>query len=109
MLINVTELGQMLASDGSVPLEFVHDPNMGGAGAGDVMKRMRLSAMPDGQGWFLNLRLDDKSTDKHENLVAPLTHGEVAVLKSIITYAIPRLLGFDRAFASEPTIAPPGQ
>ncbi len=112
----------------SSKVEFIHDPNMGAANAGQVTKTLKMSGMSDGKlrrrGWpatpprwhltcmraallpgkglFVNMALRDKAAGQDETLSMPITWGEFAVMRTLIEFSIPRLLAFDRAFAEVP-------
>lgn len=44
---------------------------------------------------FLSLQVMDKSSPSPINYSIPVTWGEIEVIKSIISYSLPRLLAFD--------------
>jgi hypothetical protein len=43
----------------------------------------------------------DKTNNVDDAYSTPLTWGEFGVIKTLIEYSIPRVLGFDRAFGAE--------
>jgi hypothetical protein len=77
---------------------------MGQANAGQTVKSLRISPMPDGKGLFLNMTQRDKG-GANTQLSVPMTWGEFAAVRSLIDFSIPRCLGWDRALA-ETTIVP---
>ena len=104
MALNVTEMAEILAFTAEAGnLEFLHDPAMGTTSAGQTVKTLRISPMPDGKGLFVNMTQRDKSGNTQ--LSVPLTWGEFAAMRSLIDFSIPRCLGWDRALA-ETTIVP---
>ena len=93
------ELGELLAfkaagMSAESSLSWTHDPNKGGADEGKVMKSLRISLAPDGRAVFLNVGQTGGASAK---VNVSLTLGEFQVLCCVAEYAIPRLLGFDRA------------
>ena len=66
---------------------------------------------------FLSLQVMDKSAPNPINYSIPVTWGEIEVIKSIISYSLPRLLAFDTiwdqsnidgpSFMSSPPPSPP--
>eukprot|EP01039_Chlorochromonas_danica_P006534 gene6532-7207_t len=94
--LNATECGDLLvAQDFSKFLEFIHDPGAGGAVAGKKTKKLRVSAMQDGKGVFLQVT----STTKEEgtqSVTVPLTWGEMEVIKTNARFFLPRMLGWDK-------------
>lgn len=99
---SVSELGELLAFKAAgmaaeASLSWTHDPAKGGADEGKNIKSLRISLAPDGKAVFLNVSQTGGTTSK---VTIPLTFGEFAVLTELASYAIPRLLGFDRALTS---------
>jgi hypothetical protein len=95
-LLAAAECGELLLLDSTKPgLEFFHDPNMGGANAGQVTKKLKLTTAVDGKGVYLSLAVNDKATQGVSYSV-PISWGELQVFKSIADYSIPRILGFDK-------------
>ena len=106
MALSVTEMAEILAfTTEAGSLEFVHDPAAGQANAGQTVKTLRVSVMPDGKGVFVNMAQRDKGGASTQ-LAVPLSWGEFAAVRSLIDFSIPRLLGWDRALA-ETNIVPP--
>lgn len=93
--LDATECGALLIFDPSKGAEFTHDPKMGTPEAGQVMKRLALAASPDGKGVFFRLTATDKEKGKTDTSVL-LTWAELEVIKSIVRYSIPFMLGIDK-------------
>eukprot|EP00596_Hydrurales_sp_CCMP1899_P005934 CAMPEP_0119038074 /NCGR_PEP_ID=MMETSP1177-20130426/6776_1 /TAXON_ID=2985 /ORGANISM="Ochromonas sp, Strain CCMP1899" /LENGTH=214 /DNA_ID=CAMNT_0007000177 /DNA_START=84 /DNA_END=725 /DNA_ORIENTATION=- len=99
-LMAAAECGELLLLDKTAPgpgLEFFHDPNMGGASAGQITKKLKITTAPDGKGVYINLNVNDKSASSMSYAV-PVSWGELQVFKSIADYSIPRILGFDKVW-----------
>eukprot|EP00208_Stichococcus_sp_RCC1054_P008089 CAMPEP_0206149668 /NCGR_PEP_ID=MMETSP1473-20131121/37903_1 /ASSEMBLY_ACC=CAM_ASM_001109 /TAXON_ID=1461547 /ORGANISM="Stichococcus sp, Strain RCC1054" /LENGTH=246 /DNA_ID=CAMNT_0053547147 /DNA_START=386 /DNA_END=1126 /DNA_ORIENTATION=+ len=85
----ITEMGTVLVEP---QCSFMHDPAMGAEHQGSVVKSLSIAPMEKG-GCFFNL-----SVRKRQEVVkmsVPLTSGELAVLRSLINYLIPKLIGFE--------------
>lgn len=95
--MDATECGAFLTFDTSKGVEFTHDPRMGTPEAGQTMKKLSINASPDGKGVFLKLQCNDKEKGRSDSAVM-LTWAELEVVKSIMRYSIPFLLGIDRIF-----------
>jgi hypothetical protein len=54
-LLDPTECGEIIALDPARGADFIHDPNVGMEKAGQVMKRLKIAASPDGKGLFVTL------------------------------------------------------
>jgi len=91
---------QILAFTGEAgsQVEFVHDPSIGTPTAGQTVKSLRISPMPDGKGLFVNLTQRDKG-GANSAISVPVSWGEFAALRTLFEFSIPRLLGWDRALA----------
>jgi hypothetical protein len=94
-LLDATECGELLImpKDTKNGIDFVHDPNMGGEKSGQVTKKLRTAPMADGKGFFMTLSVNDKSASPLSYSV-PVSNAEFEVLRQIMSYAVPRLLGF---------------
>jgi hypothetical protein len=77
------------------PFEFFHDPNMGGAQAGKVNKKLKFAPDATKTNNFLSLQMTDKETGS-QGVSIPISDGEMRVITSIIDYCLPRFLGFDK-------------
>ncbi|KAG7673446.1 hypothetical protein Ndes2526B_g03107 [Nannochloris sp. 'desiccata'] len=83
--------------------QFFHDPNKFGSGEGTITKNLRISPARD-TGFFFSLSVNNKIAGnqvKYDTVVSP---GELRVIRTIMNFAIPRILGFDEVFAGTPEI-----
>ncbi|GLC34574.1 hypothetical protein PLESTB_001246700 [Pleodorina starrii] len=87
------EMGEVLAGDkiAGGGLTLYHDPAKLGR-TGEPTKKLTLKQMPDG-----NISFNISAGPDY--IQVPVSKAEFEVLKSVAHYAIPRLLGFDTAFA----------
>lgn len=91
----------LLQEDSKNGIEFVHDPNMGGELSGQITKKVKILPTPDGRGYFLTLMVSDKSQGSGTSTFSiPVTRSEFRVIQEILTFAIPRILGFDQIWRS---------
>ena len=110
-LLAAAECGELLLLDQSkTGAEFFHDPNMGTPTAGQVTKKLKLSTAADGKGLYVSLMVNDKAKQSTSYSV-PVSWGELQVLKSIASFSIPRMLGFDQVWENQAPVlgdvAPP--
>lgn len=99
-LLDPSELGQILhfhESKGN-ELNFLHDTFMGDPEkAGQVQKRFKITTTPDGKGFFFNLQVNSKlESIKNSALSVPVSYPEFYVIKNLIEFILPRVLGFDQ-------------
>lgn len=102
--LNAGEVGSFLAMDPVKGIEFTHDPNMGGQGQGQVVKRLRLATAPDGKGMFFNLQVTQAGNPTNFSIL--LSWGELEVLKITARFCLPYFLGFDQIFSNPSFVAP---
>lgn len=93
--LSPTECGEILAMEIAKGVDFFHDPNMGEADAGKVTKKLRLSPTSDMKGMFIGVQVTDKSNPNAVTYSIPISMGELAVMKSLMQFSIPRMMGFD--------------
>lgn len=114
--LSPTECGEILAMDQSKGVEFFHDPNMGDAEAGKVTKKLKLTPTMDMKGMFLGVQVSDKSDPgASASYSIPITLGELAVVRSLMQFSIPRMMAFDTIWSdsgagggfSEAPVPPP--
>lgn len=115
-LLDVNECGTLLYNINQVQLgsknndavEFLHDPNIGTPDAGKTNKKLRWVKMSDGV--FITLQVTDKSgqTPQVTTYTLPLSWGEIEVIKTLISYCIPRFLAFDKVWDNPGLSLPPG-
>jgi hypothetical protein len=104
-LLDPTECGSVVSMDITKDtVEFFHDPNMGSEKQGDISKRLQIYKSPDGKAVFVSLYVKDKS-DAPKSYVIPLTFPEFYVLRRLIDFSIPRLLGFDCIWGGDNVVA----
>lgn len=96
-----TECGSFLAMSKATGVEFFHDPNMGGAAAGTVTKKLKCSVAPDGGGMFMMVQVNDKSKSGTASINLPVSWGEIEVIKTLMQFSIPRMLAFDGTWSSD--------
>ncbi|GAB4819044.1 hypothetical protein N2152v2_006090 [Parachlorella kessleri] len=82
---------------------FYHDPSKGSNDEGQVSKSFKLSPARD-QGFFLNLGVKDNVAGRNASYGTALSAAEARVMRRLMDFAIPRLLGFDEMFAGVPDI-----
>lgn len=75
--------------------DIYHDPSMGGPEMGQIKKTLQVKPNPDGSHMFI-MSQTSAAASKF-TVYVPVTPAEMATIKSICSYAIPRLLGFDLA------------
>jgi hypothetical protein len=86
---------------------FFHDPNKGGAGEGAVAKTLRLAPAREG-GFFWSLSVSARAAGSQARLDTSVSAGEMRVIREVMAFAIPRLLGFDEQFAGAPEVRDAG-
>jgi hypothetical protein len=70
------------------------------ADQGKTTKKLSIVPMKDGKGYFFTLTVSDKVENTNDSLSLPVSFAELAVIRSLIDYSIPKLLGFDELFAN---------
>ena len=100
--LSAVECGEMLllgaggggASAGRQELSFHHDPAIGTPDEGANSKSLVLSPIPDGGadggGYFFSVTANDAA-----RITVPVSVAELAVVRSLLQYSIPHLLGWD--------------
>lgn len=99
--LSFLELGSIITTN---ELNLFHDPNMGTSAKGSVTKGLKMTQMIDGSGGcMLALNVTNRGQSP-ANHVVPMTAAEMAVLRSIANFLIPKLSGFEEPFMqpSEP-------
>jgi hypothetical protein len=116
--LSVNELGTILA-DPDGPHEFFHDPQKGRDGEGATRKTVRWAAAPDGRSYFFQLTVTGAAAGAggsgsgaggggggaggggavRQSVSVPVSKGELYVLRRLVDFSVPYLLGFDAAFA----------
>ena len=67
---------------------------MGGPQEGQTTKKLRLVPAPDGKGIFFTLTVTTRDSPQAVYSL-PVSNAELAVIKSLIQFSIPRFLAFD--------------
>jgi hypothetical protein len=102
--LNAVECGEVIeAVDGSAEKQFFHDPNKMASGEGSITKTLRIAPARD-SGFFFSLSVNNKISGNNTRLDTVISPAEARVIRSVIDFAIPRLLGFDEMFAGAPEI-----
>jgi hypothetical protein len=55
------------------------------------------------KNWFFTIHVNDKINNINQSLSVPVSSAEFAIIRSLINYSVPKLLGFDEALAN-PTL-----
>ena len=95
------ELAERIAANAGC--SFFHDPGAGSSLRGAVNKTFRAEPMPDGSGGlFINISVvSSKDAPKGEGRTfysLPVSYGEGAALRHLLTYLVPRIMGFSELF-----------
>ena len=65
--------------------------------AGQVQKRLKITTTPDGKGFFFNLQVMSKLEEiQSSTLTLPVSYSDFYVMKTLIEFSLPRMLGFDQ-------------
>eukprot|EP00598_Pedospumella_elongata_P000313 CAMPEP_0184969594 /NCGR_PEP_ID=MMETSP1098-20130426/2305_1 /TAXON_ID=89044 /ORGANISM="Spumella elongata, Strain CCAP 955/1" /LENGTH=166 /DNA_ID=CAMNT_0027491377 /DNA_START=127 /DNA_END=627 /DNA_ORIENTATION=+ len=97
--LSATECGEIARLKEGVATEFTHDPGANTPDAGKVTKKLKWTPAPDGKAVFVSLAVTDKSNASGSVMYSlPVSLAEVEVLKTMITFCIPRFLGLHRMF-----------
>jgi len=87
--LSPTEMGSVLAYDGTGVVSCYHDPNLGSAEQGSVRKEFKIQRAEKG-GFFFSLTVT--SAQERANFVQPVSDAEMAVIKTLFERNIPDLL-----------------
>jgi hypothetical protein len=106
--LSPTECGEIVAAiEHSREYSAFHDPNMLGPDQGQVTKTLQMNPSSDGKGgMFLSLRVTKSGGGGGGggSISLSLSPGELYTIKTLMTFSIPRLLGFDELFGEAPRI-----
>lgn len=99
-LLDSTECGDLIhlgktSASKSSQIDFLHDPNKGGAQEGQISKKLRIATMPENKGFYFNLAVNEKGSSA-VSINVPVSNGEFSVVQEIMHYCIPKFLGFDK-------------
>ncbi|PRW57453.1 Whirly transcription factor [Chlorella sorokiniana] len=95
------------AADKHQPANFVHDPYKGGEGEGRIIKTLRVSPAKE-QGWGFNVNVKEGGADK-ASIYCSVSDAELRLIKTLLAFLVPRLLGFDEHFQGAPSVLEPSQ
>lgn len=102
--LSAVECGEILeAVSANREQSLFHDPGKMGSEEGVVTKSLRVSPARE-TGYFFSLTVNNKiagGTSKFDTIISP---GELRVIRTLMEFAIPRLLGFDEVFAGAPDV-----
>ncbi|XP_074585109.1 single-stranded DNA-binding protein WHY2, mitochondrial-like isoform X2 [Curcuma longa] len=105
--LSSTEAGNLIALGREESCEFFHDPSKNSSLEGQVNKSLKVSPLGNDQGYFLNLMVTNKIKGTNERLSVPVTKAEFAVIRTILTYILPHILGWSQSARSQlPETAP---
>lgn len=92
--LSVEELGRLIDLGPKENVEIYHTPpsKTGSQGDGQIHKVLEVKAMPDEQGFYFNLSV--KAGGENKRLMLPILRHEMTVLRSLMTYVIPHLVGW---------------
>ena len=72
---------------------LIHDPSIGTKDQGQVTKTFGAKPNADGNSWAFTL--NQNSTGTKSNCFVPVTSAELIAIQSVVSFAVPRLMGFD--------------
>ncbi|KAK2078294.1 hypothetical protein QBZ16_004163 [Prototheca wickerhamii] len=100
--LSVTECADILDSvEAGKDKSFFHDPNKMSSNEGQVTKTLRIAPGRD-SGYFFSLSVKNQGQQSQFNV--PLSGAEVRVVRSIIEFVIPHLLGFNELMLGPPDL-----
>ncbi|PSC72124.1 ssDNA-binding transcriptional regulator [Micractinium conductrix] len=96
--------GVLHATDAGQEIAYFHDPNKGTPSEGSVTKNLRISVGDERyKGWMMSITINQSGAKSF--MSCPVTDPEMRLMKTLFTYLIPRLMGFDEQFAGPPQMA----
>ncbi|PKA64494.1 Single-stranded DNA-binding protein WHY1, chloroplastic [Apostasia shenzhenica] len=101
--LSVGEIGTLMGLGAKDACEFFHDPFKGKSEEGKVRKFLKVEPLPDGNGHFFNLSVQNRLMNVDESIYIPIAKSELIILNSAFNFILPYLLGW-HAFAD--TIKP---
>ncbi|KAG6494075.1 single-stranded DNA-binding protein WHY2, mitochondrial-like [Zingiber officinale] len=99
--LSPTEAGNLISLGPEESCEFFHDPSKNSSLEGQVNKSLKLSPTGNDQGYFLNLMVTNKIKGTNERFSVPVTKAEFAVIRTILTYILPHILGWSQSAISQ--------
>ncbi|KAK2658803.1 hypothetical protein Ddye_005336 [Dipteronia dyeriana] len=94
--LSATEVGSLISMSSKDSSEFFHDPSMKSSNAGQVRKSLSIKAVPDANGYFINLNVVNNLTKTTDRFVVPVTTAEFVVMKTACSFALPHIMGWHR-------------
>lgn len=94
--LSATEIGSLINLGPEGSCEFFHDPSMLSSNAGQVRKSLSIKPHGDGSGYFFSLNVVNNILQTNDRLVVPVTSAEFAVMRTVFTFALPHLMGWDQ-------------
>ncbi|XP_054803466.1 single-stranded DNA-binding protein WHY2, mitochondrial [Prosopis cineraria] len=94
--LSATEVGSLISTGPTDSCEFFHDPAMLSSNAGQVRKSLSIKPHADSSGYFMSLSVVNNILKTKEYLSVPVTTAEFAVMKTACSFALPRIMGWDR-------------
>ncbi|XP_048227162.1 single-stranded DNA-binding protein WHY2, mitochondrial isoform X2 [Ricinus communis] len=100
--LSTTEVGSLISLGPKDSFDCFHDPGMLSSNAGEVRKSLSLKPHAEGGGYFISLTVVNNILGTNDRFSVPLTAGEIAVLKTACSFALPHIMGWDRLTAKTP-------
>ncbi|KAI5437581.1 single-stranded DNA-binding protein WHY1, chloroplastic isoform X1 [Lathyrus oleraceus] len=97
--LSVGEIGILINLGAKETCEFYHDPFLGKSDEGKARKVLKVEPLHDDSGHMFNLSVVNKPENLNENIFIPVTKAEFAIFKSLFSFIMPCLLGWN-AFGS---------
>ncbi|KAL4441252.1 hypothetical protein ABPG77_011489 [Micractinium sp. CCAP 211/92] len=102
--LSAVECAMVLEStDARRECAFFHDPNKGSAAEGSVQKSLAIKPIQQGGGWFFTINVSQGGSKSY--ISCNVSDAELRLIKTVMQFLMPRLLGFDEHFAGAPAMA----
>ncbi|RWV92904.1 hypothetical protein GW17_00044678 [Ensete ventricosum] len=98
--LSPTEVGSFIGLGPAESCEFFHDPSMKSSLEGQVKKSLSISPLSNDNGYFLNISVVNNIQKTNERLSVPVTKAEFTVIRTVLSYVLPHILGWPRAMRS---------
>ncbi|WOL14275.1 hypothetical protein Cni_G23055 [Canna indica] len=99
--LSPTEVGSLIALGPAESCEFFHDPSMKSSLEGQVKKTLSVSPLGNDNGYFLNLSVVNHVQKTNERFSVPVTKAEFTVIRTVLSYVLPHIMGWPQALRSE--------
>lgn len=100
--LSAFECGELLeAVEAREEQTYFHDPSMGGRSQGAISKSLKVTPAPQQGSWFFSLAIRGPSQAQYS---VPVSRGEMRVIREILSFSVPRILGYDEMFAGPPNV-----